>query len=215
MDGNGRWAKKRGLARTNGHEKGINAVDEVTKYCIENNINNLTLYAFSTENWKRPKSEINFLMSLLMKFIKLKRENFIKNDIKFNTIGDLSPFCDELRKEISNLKEITKNNKSLNFNLAINYGGRDEIVRACKKIIKNSEDISEETINKNLDFTQCPDVDLLIRTGGEQRLSNFMLWQISYAELAFTNTLWPDFKQEELEKIVKNFKIKKRRFGGL
>lgn len=215
MDGNGRWAKSRGLLRTNGHKIGAQKIDEIAKFCLENSIKNLTLYAFSTENWKRPKSEINFLLNLFSDFLKSKKEIFIKNEIKFNTIGDLSKFDENLQKEIKILHEITKNYEKLNLNLAVNYGGRDEIIRAIQKIIAQNGEICEENLNKNLDTANFGDVDLLIRTGGQKRLSNFLLWQSSYAELAFSDTLWPDFSVEELKKIVENFKKEERKFGGL
>lgn len=215
MDGNGRWAKKRSLLRINGHEKGADVVDDIATYCAKNGIETLTLYAFSTENWKRPKSEIEFLMKLLKKFILLQREKIIKNNIKFDTIGNISVLENDLQNEIINLKELSKNNSNLNLILALNYGGRDEIVRACKKIILAKEEINEENISKNIDSANYGDVDLLVRTGGEIRLSNFMLWGLSYAELAFTKTLWPDFTSNELDEIIKKFKLKHRRFGGL
>lgn len=215
MDGNGRWAKSRGLLRTNGHKIGAQKIDEIAKFCLENGIKNLTLYAFSTENWKRPKSEINFLLNLFSDFLKSKKEIFIKNEIKFNTIGDLSKFDENLQKEIKILHEITKNYEKLNLNLAVNYGGRDEIIRAIQKIIAQNGEICEENLNKNLDTANFGDVDLLIRTGGQKRLSNFLLWQSSYAELTFSDTLWPDFSVEELKKIVENFKKEERKFGGL
>lgn len=215
MDGNGRWAKKHSLLRTNGHEKGADVVDDIVTYCVKNGIETLTLYAFSTENWKRPKSEVEFLMKLLKKFILLQCQKIIKNNIKFDTIGNISVFENDLQSEIINLKELTKNNGSLNLVLALNYGGRDEIVRACKKIVSAKEEINEENISKNIDSANYGDVDLLVRTGGEIRLSNFMLWELSYAELAFTKTFWPDFTSNELDEIIKKFKLKHRRFGGL
>lgn len=213
MDGNGRWAKNRGFIRTKGHEAGANVVETVAKFCQKEKIQNLTLYAFSTENWKRPKAEVEFLMNLLKKFLVNRREIFIKNGIKFRAIGDISVFDDELKGEIKNLEDLTRDFNSLNFNLALNYGAKDEIVRACNKIIEKGETISEETIGQNLD--EISDVDLLIRTGGEHRISNFLLWQISYAELFFTPTFWPDFSEAELGEIVSKFRDKNRRFGGL
>lgn len=213
MDGNGRWAKSRGFIRTKGHEIGALAVERICDYCIKNEIEILSLYAFSTENWKRPKSEVEFLMKLLKDFLISRRENFIKNSIKFNTIGDITPFSDSLKDEILNLKDITKNGNKLKLNLAINYGFKDEMIRAFKKIYDNGLNINETNIINSLD--EKSDIDLLIRTGGEKRLSNFMLWQASYAELAFSDTLWPDFGYEELDRIVKDFYTKDRRFGGV
>lgn len=213
MDGNGRWAKKQGLIRTKGHEAGANVVEAMCEFCIRNDIKILSLYAFSTENWSRPKSEVNFLMDLLLKFLVSKKESFIKNEINFNVIGDIMPFNDKLRDEISNLKSLTKDNKKLKLNLAINYGAKDEILRALKRMQEQNLDINEANLEANLDESEP--IDLLIRTGGEKRLSNFMLIQASYAELAFTDTLWPDFTSLELEKIVQNFYQISRRFGGL
>ncbi len=214
MDGNGRWAKKRGLKRIEGHKKGAEVVKEITTYCANNpEIDILTLYAFSTENWKRPKMEVEFLMKLLDNWLKKELDTYIKNDVKFETIGDISKFSDKLKKRIEYTKEITKNNKKLTQVLALNYGSRDEITRAVKKLVEKNEEITPENIQKNLDITR--DVDLLIRTSGEIRVSNFLLWQIAYAEMFFTKTLWPDFNSKELEEILNEFKKRERRFGGI
>ncbi len=214
MDGNGRWAKKRGLKRIEGHKKGAEVVKEITTYCANNsNIEILTLYAFSTENWKRPKMEVDFLMRLLDNWLKKELPTYIKNDVKFETIGDISKFSNKLKKRIAHTKEITKNNKKLTQVLALNYGARDEITRAFKKLINNNEEISEENIQKHLDISR--DVDLLIRTSGEIRVSNFLLWQIAYAEMFFTKSFWPDFTSKELEEIISQFKKRERRFGGI
>ena len=214
MDGNGRWAKKRGLKRIEGHKKGAEVVKEITTYCANNSdIEILTLYAFSTENWKRPKMEVEFLMKLLDNWLKKELDTYIKNDVKFETIGDISKFSDKLKKRISHTKEVTKNNKKLTQILALNYGARDEITRAVKKLIETKEEITEENIQKNLDISR--DVDLLIRTSGEIRLSNFLLWQIAYAEMFFTKSFWPDFTSKELEAIINDFKKRERRFGGI
>jgi len=214
MDGNGRWAKKRGLKRIEGHKKGAEVVKEITTYCANNpEIDVLTLYAFSTENWKRPKMEVDFLMKLLDNWLKKELETYIKNDVKFETIGDISKFSEKLKKRIEYTKEVTKNNKKLTQVLALNYGSRDEITRAVKKLIQKNEEITPENIQKNLDISR--DVDLLIRTSGEIRVSNFLLWQIAYAEMFFTKTLWPDFTSSELEKIINEFKKRERRFGGI
>ena len=214
MDGNGRWAKKRGLKRIEGHKKGAEVVKEITTYCANNpEIDILTLYAFSTENWKRPKMEVEFLMKLLDNWLKKELDTYIKNDVKFETIGDISKFSDKLKKRIEYTKEITKNNKKLTQVLALNYGSRDEITRAVKKLVEKNEKITPENIQKNLDITR--DVDLLIRTSGEIRVSNFLLWQIAYAEMFFTKTLWPDFNSKELEEILNEFKKRERRFGGI
>ena len=214
MDGNGRWAKKRGLKRIDGHKKGAEVVKEITTYCANNpEISILTLYAFSTENWKRPKMEVEFLMKLLDNWLKKELDTYMKNDVKFETIGDITKFSDKLKKRIEYTKEQTKNNKKLTQILALNYGSKNEITRAVKKLIDSNEEITEENIQKNLDISR--DVDLLIRTSGEIRLSNFLLWQCAYAEMFFTNTLWPDFTAEELDKIIKEFHLRERRFGGI
>ncbi len=215
MDGNGRWAQKRGQNRTKGHEKGVEVVRDITIHCSKiEEIKTLTLYAFSTENWKRPKLEVNFLMKLLERYLKNEEPTYMKYGVKFETIGDLEPFSKGLKKVISNLKEKTKNNKNLTQYVALNYGARDEITRAVKKLIEDKKEITQDNISSYLD-TGYSDVDLLIRTSGELRLSNFLLWQIAYAELYFTNTLWPDFTPKELDEIIENFKKRKRKFGGI
>jgi len=214
MDGNGRWAKKRGLKRVEGHKKGAEVVKEITTYCANNEeIEILTLYAFSTENWKRPKMEVDFLMKLLDNWLKKELPTYIENNVKFEVIGDISKFSDKLKKRIEYTKEVTKNNTKLTQVLALNYGSRDEITRAVKKLVSKNEEITIENIQKNLDISR--DVDLLIRTSGEIRVSNFLLWQIAYAEMYFTPTLWPDFTAKELEEILKEFKKRERRFGGI
>ena len=214
MDGNGRWAKKRGLNRTDGHKKGAEVVKEITTYCANNpEIDVLTLYAFSTENWKRPKMEVDFLMKLLDNWLKKELPTYIENEVKFEVIGDISKFSKALRERIEYTKEVTKDFKKLTQVLALNYGSRDEITRAVKKMIEKNEEITPENIQKNLDISR--DVDLLIRTSGEIRLSNFLLWQMAYAEMFFTKTMWPDFTPEELDNILKEFKKRERRFGGI
>ena len=215
MDGNGRWAKNRTLVRTDGHKKGADTVENIAIYCAKNGIKNLTLYAFSTENWKRPKSEVDFLLNLLLKFIKLKENLFLENSIRFHTIGDLSPFNTQLKNAIANLKDKTKDNSRLNLILAINYGSQNEIVRAVNSAIANGVKIDEKSISSHLDSADFGDVDLMIRTGGEHRLSNFLLWQSSYAELAFTPTLWPDFDTKEHDEMIAKFKITHRKFGAI
>lgn len=213
MDGNGRWAKKQGFMRTKGHESGAKVVEDVCRFCIEKEIEILSLYAFSTENWKRPENEVKFLMDLLLKFLISKREIFIKHDIKFKAIGDINAFNERLKEEITNLENLTQENKKLKLNLAINYGAKDEILRAFKRLNEQNLELNEANLNACLDESEA--IDLLVRTGGEQRLSNFMLWQASYAELAYTDTFWPDFTSRELNDIVDKFKNTKRRFGGL
>ncbi len=216
MDGNGRWAKKRGWPRVKGHERGAEVVRDITTFCANHNeIKVLTLYAFSTENWKRPKSEVNFLMRLLDRYLKNELKTYQKEEVRFETIGDLSPFSDALKKRIDLVKEETKDNKKLTQVLALNYGGRDEIVRAANRACKEGIKVTQDNFDNFLDSSNLGDVDILIRTGGEKRLSNFLLWRAAYAELFFTNTMWPDFTTKELESIIKEFKLRERRFGGI
>jgi len=216
MDGNGRWAKAQNKKRIEGHKVGVEVVREITTYCAKNEeIKYLTLYAFSTENWKRPKMEVEFLMKLLDDYLKKELDTYIKNEVKFEVIGDIFKFSKKLQDRINLTKEKTKNFNKLTQILALNYGSRDEITRAVKKLCENKEEITEENISKNLDTANFPDVDLLIRTSGEVRLSNFLLWQVAYAEMFFTPTLWPDFTPKELEEIINNFKLRERRFGGI
>jgi len=215
MDGNGRWAKERGLKRVKGHEKGAEVVREITTHFAKLNVKYLTLYAFSTENWKRPKTEVEFLMKLLERYLKNELKTYMDNDIRFETIGDISRFSNSLQKRIEKTKEKTKENRSLTQVLALNYGSRDEITRAVNRLIKNGVEVSEESITKNLDTGDIPDVDILIRTSGEIRISNFMLWQIAYSEMFFTETLWPDFSVKEIDRMIEEYKKRERRFGGI
>lgn len=215
MDGNGRWAQRHGLKRNKGHEKGAEVVRQITKYCSTNpEIETLTLYAFSTENWKRPKLEVEFLMKLLSRYLKNELDEYMKNGVRFATIGDLTPFSKQLQSTIAQTKEATKNNNKLVQILALNYGARDEIVRAVKNLIASGNEISQESLGNALD-TPYSDLDLLIRTSNEIRVSNYLLWQIAYAEFAFTQTLWPDFTSSELAEIIDNFKRRERRFGAI
>lgn len=214
MDGNGRWAQAQGKNRTYGHEKGSEVVRSITTYCAKHpEIDRLTLYAFSTENWKRPKMEVEFLMKLLQKYLKKELPTYLEGNICFQPVGDLTSFSDSLQKTIEEVKTATQHCTGLVQSLALNYGGRDEVVRAAAALQVSNLPISLESITSHLDCTT--DVDLLIRTGGDHRLSNFMLWQSAYAELFFTNTLWPEFTSDELEKIIHKFKKVERRFGGL
>ncbi len=215
MDGNGRWAKIRGKVRTEGHKVGAETVRKITTYCAEHEtIETLTLYAFSTENWKRPKMEVSFLMRLLDNYLQNELETYMKLDTKFETIGDLTPFSDTLKKTIAHTKQATQNNRSLTQVLALNYGSRDEIVRAANRVVESGEKITEESLSTALD-SPYTDIDLLVRTSGEQRLSNFLLWQLSYSEMFFTETLWPDFMPDELEEIIERFQKRDRKFGGI
>ena len=214
MDGNGRWATSQGKKRVDGHRAGSEVVRTITTYASKNSeIDELTLYAFSTENWKRPKLEVNFLMELLSKYLDSELETYLKNGVRFRPIGDVSKFTKRLQKSIKNLEEKTAHLTDLTQNLALNYGGKDEIVRSVKSLISSGDEVTEESIEKRLDLPR--QVDILIRTGGDKRISNFLLWQLSYAELFFLDKLWPDFKSEDLQKVVDEFKGRERRFGGL
>jgi len=215
MDGNGRWAQERNLKRTAGHEQGAITVREITSHCNKIGVKFLTLYAFSTENWTRPKLEVEFLMKLLERYLKKELEVYLKNGVRFKTIGDLSKFSKSLQKTISNTEEKTKNCKGLTQVLALNYGSRDEIVRAVKKLNDLNLEPSEKNISKCLDTSFMPDVDLLIRTSGEIRLSNYLLWQNAYAEMFFTNTYWPEFTSLALDDILSDYLKRERRFGGI
>jgi len=214
MDGNGRWAELQNKKRVKGHEAGAKTVKEITTYCSLNpEIERLTLYAFSTENWKRPRLEVEFLMKLLEKYLKNELQTYLTNNIRFEPIGDIRAFSKNLQKTIKDVKEKTAHCDGLVQSLALNYGSHNEILRAVNKIKNSKEDITEQMLANALDCKH--DVDLLIRTGGDKRLSNFLLWQSAYAELFFCDTLWPDFTIAELEKIIKKFTKIERRFGGL
>ncbi|BDB65918.1 isoprenyl transferase [Helicobacter cinaedi] len=223
MDGNGRWAKQQGKKRTQGHKEGAKVVREITQWCANTHIPYLTLYAFSTENWKRPKMEIDYLMKLLEKYLKEERATYIKNNIRFRVIGDIDAFSTSLKNAIFELEHLTQNHTNLTQILALNYGSHNEIARTFLKLANSqSEKLNKltaqevtELINANLDTATLPNVDMLIRTGGEKRISNFLLWQASYAELFFTPTLWPDFTASELDSLVNEFSQRQRRFGGL
>ena len=220
MDGNGRWAKKRLLNRVKGHEKGADAIRNIVEVSRELGLENLSLYAFSTENWSRPKTEVSALMSLLEKFIKSEKNNFQENNIRLNAFGELEKLPDKVRKALYSLMDETSENRSMTLNLCLSYGGRQEIVGACKKIaslVKENKvsikEINENFFAKSLYSKDFPDPDILIRTSGEMRLSNFMMWQLSYAEFFFPETLWPDFTKEEFIEIIKEFQNRDRRFG--
>jgi undecaprenyl diphosphate synthase len=216
MDGNGRWAKQRGLNRTKGHEKGAEIIRDVTTYCAKHSsIETVTFYAFSTENWKRPKLEVEFLMKLLDRYLQKELETYQKNNVKFMAIGNIEAFSSRLQQRIKITEEATKHNTDLTHILALNYGGRAEITTAVNKLIaEGKNEVTEEDISQALQ-TPYSDVDLLIRTSGEERVSNYLLWQISYAEFYFTETLWPDFAMQELDEIISDFEQRTRRFGGL
>ncbi|AWK60985.1 di-trans,poly-cis-decaprenylcistransferase [Helicobacter cinaedi] len=223
MDGNGRWAKQQGKKRTQGHKEGAKVVQEITQWCANQKIPFLTLYAFSTENWKRPKMEIDYLMKLLEKYLKEERTTYIKNNIRFRVIGDIDAFSTPLKNAIFELEHLTQNHTNLTQILALNYGSHNEIARTFLKLANSqAQRLSKlttqevtELINANLDTATLPNVDMLIRTGGEKRISNFLLWQASYAELFFIPTLWPDFTANELDSLLSEFSQRQRRFGGL
>ena len=220
MDGNGRWAKERGMLRIKGHENGSKAVKEIVEGCGEIGVPFLTLYAFSTENWKRPKMEVELLMKLLVSSLKQEVKTLQEKGIKLNAIGNLDSLSTRPRNELQRVMELTKNNERMTLTLALSYGSREEIIKTIREIslkVKNNlispHDIDETVINNHLYTQNLPDVDLLIRTSGEQRISNFLLWQIAYAELYFTETLWPDFTKEHLFAAVLNYQNRERRFG--
>ncbi len=215
MDGNGRWAKAKGLPREAGHKAGAEALKRVLKRCGELDIDAVTVYAFSTENWKRPKKEVDMLMELLYTALASYSKEMMKNGLRFKAIGDKSAFSDKLRCRIDEIEELTKANKKY-LNVALNYGGRDEIVHACNKLIKSGRsNISEADISAELYTADCPDPDLIVRTSGELRLSNFLIWQAAYSEFYFTDTLWPDMDGKEVDKAINAYMSRQRRFGGL
>jgi len=220
MDGNGRWAKNQGLLRVIGHENGTKAVREVVEASAEIGIKHLTLYAFSTENWNRPKIEVQTLMKLLVKSLKKEIKTLQDNNIKLLAIGNLNDLPKKAKQELLDVIEKTKTNNRMTLTLALSYGSREELINVVKELsnkVKNNiisiESIDESIINKHLYTQNLPDVDLLIRTSGEQRISNFLLWQIAYAELYFTNILWPDFKKQDLYDALINYQSRERRFG--
>ena len=220
MDGNGRWAKQKGLLRAFGHENGTKSVKITVEACAKLGIENLTLYAFSTENWNRPKLEVDTLMNLLISSLKKEFETLQKNNIKLNCIGTIDLLPSKAKKELLEVIEKTKNNTRMTLTLALSYGSREEMLNAVKNIcdkVKNNiisiDSIDESIINQHLYTRNLPDVDLLIRTSGEHRISNFLLWQIAYAELYFTDVLWPDFKEEDLYEAIISYQKRERRFG--
>ncbi len=222
MDGNGRWAKKRGLPRTAGHAQGARVVEQILEDADHMGIRYLTVYAFSTENWTRPDAEVKALMNLLRTYMKTSLAKCAKNNVRIRVIGDKSRLDEDLQKSIAGLEESTKTNTGIGFQIAINYGARDEMRRAVEKLSERVQkgelepsQITEQAISDALDTAGIPDPDLLIRTCGEERLSNFLMWQLSYAELYFTDAAWPDFTKEELEKAVDAYNHRERRFGGL
>ncbi len=220
MDGNGRWAKQKGLLRALGHENGTKSVKATVESCAKLGIENLTLYAFSTENWNRPKLEVDTLMKLLIASLKKELETLQKNNIQLNSIGNIDLLPSKAKKELEAVIEKTKNNTRMTLTLALSYGAREELLNAVKKIsdkVKNNiislDSIDESIINQHLYTHNLPDVDLVIRTSGEHRISNFLLWQIAYAEFYFTDVLWPDFKEDDLYQAIISYQKRERRFG--
>lgn len=220
MDGNGRWAKAKGMFRSMGHKNGTKAVREITEACVQINVPYLTLYAFSTENWNRPKMEVELLMRLLVSSLKKEIKLLDKHNIKLNAIGNLDALPSKAQKELEGVIQKTKNNTKMTLTLALSYGSREEITKTIQEIslkvkkgLISPENIDEKLINNHLYTQDLPDVDLLIRTSGEQRISNFLLWQLAYAELYFTDVLWPDYTKNHLFEAILNYQNRERRFG--
>ncbi len=220
LDGNGRWAKKRGMPRNYGHAQGAKTVEVICEEAYKMGINYLTVYAFSTENWSRPEDEVRALMKLLRNYMKTCRQTAKKNNMCVRVIGDKSRLDEDIREDIAGLEEATRNNTGLHFQVAINYGSRDEMVRAMNHIIEDIKKgtlngpVTEEIFEEYLDTKGIPAPDLLIRTSGEERLSNFLLWQLAYSEFYFTDVYWPDFDKEELMRACESYAHRNRRFGG-
>jgi len=222
MDGNGRWAAARNLLRARGHAEGIESVRAITRHCARRKLQQLTLYAFSEENWKRPAREVKLLMRLLRRFLVRERKEIMENDIRLTSIGRLHRLPADVLRELKKTEELSKNNKGTTLCLALSYGGRQELLDAFQKIAQrvaagdlNPEEVSEKLIEANLYQAGMPPLDLLIRTAGEMRVSNFLLWQLSYAELYVTQSCWPDFREEELDLALAEFGRRVRKFGGL
>jgi len=215
MDGNGRWGLKKGKTRNYGHSKGLETIESIIKVSIEKRIPFLTLYTFSTENWRRPKNEINFLFNLIRKSLKRNLKRIIKQGIKINVIGNKNGLPKDIVKTMNLIEKKTYKNSKIILNLALNYGSKEEIINAFKKLIKKKYQINYKNFEKNLYTKNIPDPDILIRTGGTRRLSNFLLWQLAYSEIFFVDKLWPDFTNSDFNKILENFKKIKRNFGRI
>lgn len=222
LDGNGRWAKAKGMPRNYGHAQGSKNVERICEEAWRMGIKYLTVYAFSTENWNRPQNEVDALMKLLRNYMKTCLKTAEKNDMKIRVIGDIEPLDEDIKSRIRELEEASKDNGGLNFTIALNYGSRDEMTRAARRLAKdcadgkvNPEEIDEALFASYLDTREIPDPDLLIRTSGEQRLSNYLLWQLAYTEFYFTEVPWPDFTKQELEKAIEQYNQRDRRFGGV
>lgn len=222
MDGNGRWAEARGLSRSEGHRRGAEVMRDVARACAERGIEILSLYTFSTENWRRPAAEVNTLMKLIATFFKKYQQELIEEGVVCRFAGDLSGLSPQVQKIIREVKELTLEKPRMQLVILLNYGGRDEIIRAVRKLLKSvadgelkAEQLNEAQLSQQLDLPDLPDPDLIVRTGGELRLSNFWLWQSAYSELYFTNTLWPDFSGSDLDEALRAYAGRKRRFGAL
>lgn len=222
MDGNGRWAKRRGLPRSAGHQAGADSLKKIVTECNKMGIKYITVYAFSTENWKRPKDEVDFLMNLLLTYLKDAQKSLAGENVVIRAIGSRAELSEEIREQILKTEEFTKNNTGIVMNIALNYGSREEIVNAARKIAQDAvdgkispNDINSEMISDNLYTKNQPDPDFIIRTSNEQRLSNFMMWQASYSELYFTEKLWPDFSVKDLHEAIAEYQRRDRRYGGV
>ena len=215
MDGNGRWGLKKKNSRTYGHKKGIGVVEEIIEAAIQKKISYLTLFVFSTENWKRPSNEINYLFNLLNNYIDSETNNLLKNNIKIKIIGNVNPFPKKLKLKLKKIQNISKFNNKIQINIALNYGSREEIINTVKKLIKKKIAINENNIKKNLYTNNIPDPEILIRTGNTNRISNFLIWQSIYSEIFFVKKMWPDFTKKDFFKIINKFKKINRNFGGL
>ena len=215
MDGNGRWGIQKKKSRNYGHSKGIEVVENIIEEAVSKKIKYLTLFTFSTENWKRPKSEIRFLISILEKYIQKELNNLIKKKIKLKIIGNLDKFPKSLKLKLKNAEKLTRSNNKIQIIIALNYGSKEEIINTVKKLNNSSIRINEKNISENLYTKNIPDPEILIRTGNRNRLSNFLLWQLSYTEIYFVSKLWPDFTRKDFSKIINNFSKVKRNFGGI
>ena len=215
MDGNGRWGIQKKKSRNYGHSKGIEVVENIIEEAVSKKIKYLTLFTFSTENWKRPKSEIKFLISILEKYIQKELNNLIKKKIKLKIIGNLDKFPKSLKLKLKNAEKLTRLNNKIQIIIALNYGSKEEIINTVKKLNNSSIRINEKNISENLYTKNIPDPEILIRTGNRNRLSNFLLWQLSYTEIYFVSKLWPDFTRKDFSKIINNFSKVKRNFGGI
>jgi len=216
MDGNGRWAKRRLMPRVAGHRKGVEALRGVIRACAERGVSHLTVFAFSSENWRRPQEEVTLLMELFMRALENEVARLHENDIRFHVIGDLTGFSERIQALIRDAEALTRNNTRLTFTVAANYGGRWDIVQAVKKLMAagvDAESVTEDMLVQQLSMADMPEPDLFIRTGGEQRISNFLLWQLAYTELYFTDALWPDFDAAALDKAIASYRARERRFG--